>query len=775
MDLGNNDQDIDFNGGSGNTYLDTGDGNSTIDTGDGSDDVEVGTGNNVINTNDGSDYVWIGDGGDQTVNLGAGDDWVQTENQLNAHDILDGGDGMDTLDAHVDTLAALSATPDFQDSISNFEHLFIDEMVHQGENYTINLDNLDDINYAIVSDGTEAGTAVAEQQGIETWPSTGQFGGSVTIEGVVIDVPANMTYYDIDDYIANNYGDQIIAAYNANHAGDVMTSVVANWNGLSDHVGFNFDPLSGDTAAVSYTNNTGPLSAGAGFDAGTGDTNGTDPVNEVQTLDVTDAPTSNGNVTITLDADVSGTPLVVAAVGGETTAETAARIANAINALGNVSATVTGVSTVQITYDAVGLGANADVDQVAFADTDGTGAAATAATAPGGQPPAVDTQTFHINAGTDIDGGFIHIALGSESVDIKVDPSLSIDALGFAIQSHAADIIAAIPELASVNYNTATQELTFTSTPEAGDINTMTVANTGGNFPALIQHFDEVNGVDGSPDGTLTLQYAAPGGTVEFQAENHGITNIEVAGDSGSSDAFSVVLASGAGDHDGVLNIDSGIETLNVENQDSDVVLLNVDSNASSVVETGEGGINFGMTFHNLTSFDGSAVTGGSSFGDITVTTDTASAATFVGGAGDDKLTTGAGNDSINGGAGNDTLIGNAGADMLTGGDGADTFHFNAVTDSQGVTVDTITDFLSGTDTIDLNAVTGGTGNFIGDANGYGAVLTSLTHHAGDAVYDTSTSTLYVDVDGSGTLDNADMAIDVHLVGGQLTNADFHW
>jgi hypothetical protein len=97
------------------------------------------------------------------------------------------------------------------------------------------------------------------------------------------------------------------------------------------------------------------------------------------------------------------------------------------------------------------------------------------------------------------------------------------------------------------------------------------------------------------------------------------------------------------------------------------------------------------------------------------------------------------------------------------------------VTDSQGVTVDTITDFLSGTDTIDLNAVTGGTGNFIGDANGYGAVLTSLTHHAGDAVYDTSTSTLYVDVDGSGTLDNADMAIDVHLVGGQLTNADFHW
>ena len=77
--------------------------------------------------------------------------------------------------------------------------------------------------------------------------------------------------------------------------------------------------------------------------------------------------------------------------------------------------------------------------------------------------------------------------------------------------------------------------------------------------------------------------------------------------------------------------------------------------------------------------------------------------------------------------------------------------------------MDNITDFNVGTaahhDTLDFSAVTGGSGHYLGQANGYGAVLTSLTHTSGDAVYDTSTNTLYVDVDGSGTLDNADMAV----------------
>ena len=65
-------------------------------------------------------------------------------------------------------------------------------------------------------------------------------------------------------------------------------------------------------------------------------------------------------------------------------------------------------------------------------------------------------------------------------------------------------------------------------------------------------------------------------------------------------------------------------------------------------------------------------------------------------------------------------------------------------------------------DLIDLSAITAGVGSYLGEAGGYGQVLTSLTASGdAEAVLDTSTSTLYIDVDGSGTLDNVDMAIEL--------------
>jgi serralysin len=67
-------------------------------------------------------------------------------------------------------------------------------------------------------------------------------------------------------------------------------------------------------------------------------------------------------------------------------------------------------------------------------------------------------------------------------------------------------------------------------------------------------------------------------------------------------------------------------------------------------------------------------------------------------------LTGGAGNDTLLAWAGNDILVGGAGKDILTGGTGADVFDFNLIAES-GVGVaayDVITDFLAGTDRIDL-------------------------------------------------------------------------
>lgn len=77
-----------------------------------------------------------------------------------------------------------------------------------------------------------------------------------------------------------------------------------------------------------------------------------------------------------------------------------------------------------------------------------------------------------------------------------------------------------------------------------------------------------------------------------------------------------------------------------------------------------------------------------------------ATTATYVNsGAGNDRITGGDANDFLVGGAGNDRLIGGLGDDQLLGGGGADTFVFR---DAPGN--DTIVDFVSGTDKIDLSA-----------------------------------------------------------------------
>ncbi|WP_192931213.1 calcium-binding protein [Gemmobacter serpentinus] len=75
----------------------------------------------------------------------------------------------------------------------------------------------------------------------------------------------------------------------------------------------------------------------------------------------------------------------------------------------------------------------------------------------------------------------------------------------------------------------------------------------------------------------------------------------------------------------------------------------------------------------------------------------------IVAGIGNDVLAGGGGADTLSGGNGNDTITGGAGADRLTGGNGADTFVYTSAADSRPSTgVDTIVDFVTGTDKIDL-------------------------------------------------------------------------
>jgi Ca2+-binding RTX toxin-like protein len=79
------------------------------------------------------------------------------------------------------------------------------------------------------------------------------------------------------------------------------------------------------------------------------------------------------------------------------------------------------------------------------------------------------------------------------------------------------------------------------------------------------------------------------------------------------------------------------------------------------------------------------------------------------GGAGDDVLDGGVGADTLTGQAGNDRLIGGVNKDTLTGGTEADTFVFNfGDTTLNSSSYDTVKDFQTGLDRIDLDFVSGG-------------------------------------------------------------------
>ena len=132
----------------------------------------------------------------------------------------------------------------------------------------------------------------------------------------------------------------------------------------------------------------------------------------------------------------------------------------------------------------------------------------------------------------------------------------------------------------------------------------------------------------------------------------------------------------------------------------------------------------------------------------------TSGADSITAGVGNDSMSGGAGNDTLAGGAGNDTLAGGAGNDVLTGGDGADRFVLDAALSA--ASVDTIKDFVKGTDKIVLSAKVFSkfTGSNAGSAITADRLVVGAGAKALDAndylIYDTTSDLLHYDADGSG-------------------------
>jgi Ca2+-binding RTX toxin-like protein len=110
----------------------------------------------------------------------------------------------------------------------------------------------------------------------------------------------------------------------------------------------------------------------------------------------------------------------------------------------------------------------------------------------------------------------------------------------------------------------------------------------------------------------------------------------------------------------------------------------------------------------------------------------------IYGEGGNDTLSGGNGNDALIGGAGDDVLVGGAGADRMWGGAGKDVFVYLDVSDSPAS--DTIADFNSEEDSIDLTALLGDADLKWGDT---AQTARGLWHQ-----FDGRGTTIFVDTDG---------------------------
>jgi Ca2+-binding RTX toxin-like protein len=115
----------------------------------------------------------------------------------------------------------------------------------------------------------------------------------------------------------------------------------------------------------------------------------------------------------------------------------------------------------------------------------------------------------------------------------------------------------------------------------------------------------------------------------------------------------------------------------------------------------------------------------------------------------DDTITGDARANTLNGLAGKDTLNGGAGSDVLAGGDGADTFAFSDALNAKN-NVDTLADFVSGTDRITLaqSVFTAlSVGKLASNAFVQAAAAMTTKQHI---VYNAATGDVFYDADGSG-------------------------
>lgn len=220
---------------------------------------------------------------------------------------------------------------------------------------------------------------------------------------------------------------------------------------------------------------------------------------------------------------------------------------------------------------------------------------------------------------------------------------------------------------------------------------------------------------------------------------------------------------------DGGAGVDTLAITLNAGTSLTAVTLTKV-ANIEKITFTGTGAATASVTTADATfasvtgaSIDGSGITG---TGTLTFVASAEDDSTFniLGSLNNDTLTGGQLADTINGGAGADSITGGSGADSLTGGLGADVFVYTAVAHSTGSTADTITDFTSGTDTLQFTLDYSALSAAIDVNTNSVSSVADLSAKRGEFVYDSTAGTLSVNVNNDNLITTQDYKINVGSV-----------